>query len=114
MKSRSRWSAPHDGQVRTVEGTAPPPRAVAIAKWSWRACDATSTTEQLHAVGQDVAQRESAAMDPRLDGAKRDPGHLGDLGVVVPLDVVEHDRSPLGGRDACARRRARATARSSG
>ena len=34
-------------------------------------------------------------MDPRLDGAERDAGHLGDLGVVVALDVVQDDGRPL-------------------
>ncbi len=49
-------------------------------------------------------------MDPRLDGAKRDPGHLGDLSVVVPLDVVEHDRSALVVGDVGHRGREHATA----
>ena len=34
-------------------------------------------------------------MDPRLHGAERDAGHLGDLAVVVALDVEQHDRGPL-------------------
>ena len=40
-------------------------------------------------------KRQPPAVDPRLDGAERDPGHLGDLGVVVALDVVEDDRRAL-------------------
>ena len=54
-----------------------------------------SATEQLHPVGEPVAKGEPAAMDPRLDGAERDAGHLGDLGVVVALDVEQDDRGPL-------------------
>ena len=54
-----------------------------------------SATEQLHAVLEQGAQGEPPAMDPGLDGAERDAGHLGDLGVVVALDVVEDDRRPL-------------------
>ena len=34
-------------------------------------------------------------MDPGLDGPERDPGHLGDLSVVVALDVVQDDRGAL-------------------
>ena len=42
-----------------------------------------------------AAKRQPAAVDPGLHGAERDARHLGDLGVVVALDVVEDDRRAL-------------------
>ena len=40
-------------------------------------------------------KRQPAAMDPGLDRPERDAGHLGDLGVVVALDVEQDDRGAL-------------------
>jgi hypothetical protein len=54
-----------------------------------------SVTQQFHVVGQQVAQREAAAVDAGLDRAQRDSRHLGYLLVVVTLDVVQHDRRAL-------------------
>src|SRR6478735_11612947 len=101
--SRSAWSDAHDGQVATQScavvrsGPARSPSkrlATSAGSWpSWR--PVASTTEQLHPVLEQAAQRETAAVDPRLDGPERDPRHLGDLRVVVALDVVQDDRGPL-------------------
>ena len=46
-----------------------------------------SATEQVHPVDKAVTEREASAVDPGLHGTERDAGHLGDLGVVVALDV---------------------------
>lgn len=55
----------------------------------------TSTTEQFHIPLEPAAQGETAAMDARLHGAERDAHQAGDLGVVVALDVEEHDAGAL-------------------
>ena len=44
-------------------------------------------------------------MDARLDRPQRHPGHLGDLAVVIALDVVEDDRRALVVRDPGQRHR---------
>src|SRR4029077_10889332 len=68
--------------------------ATSAGSWpSWRFV--ASATEQLHPVLEQAAEGEATAMDPGLDGPERDPGHLGDLCVVVALDVVQDDRRPL-------------------
>ena len=62
-----------------------------------------SATEMLHLVREQVAERQPPAVDARLDGAQRDTGHLGDLVVVVALDVVQHDGGALVLRDLAER-----------
>ena len=71
---------------------------------------ARSATEQLHPVLEQAAQGEAAAMDARLDRAQRHAGHLGDLGVVVALDVEQDDGRPLVVGDLGQRRVERARA----
>ena len=52
--------------------------------------------EQAERALEAVAQREPPAVDPRLHGPQRDAGQLGDLGVVVALDVEQDDRRAAG------------------
>ena len=67
-----------------------------------------SASEQFHPVGEERAERQPTAMDAGLDGAERDAGHPGDLGVVVAFDVEEDDRGPLVAADGRERRSERA------
>ncbi len=44
---------------------------------------------------EQLPQGKPAAVDPGLDRPERDARHLGDLGVVVALDVEQDDRHAL-------------------
>ena len=61
--------------------------------------------EQFHAVAEQLAQREPPAMDAGLHSAHAHVRELRDLGVVIPVDVVEHDGRALVVRDALHRSR---------
>src|SRR5690242_21790607 len=55
----------------------------------------SSATEELQAVLEEGPERQPAAVDPRLDGAEGHARHVGDLGVVEALDVVQDDGHAL-------------------